>query len=870
MDINYHRNQSMDSEQVHHLLTIEDPSFVREIQLDAATYSIGRHSSNDIVLSCQKTSRNHATLLRRTDVKTNQCSYWVLDGDLQGNRSRNGIYVNGKKSLVHELQSGDVVQFSGDASIRYRSTSAMQNTAQLESASSSPTSALSKPIVRDTFVNKETVVTPEQKSFNNYRSPKALDDSPSPASSSASLAESSPQPIIEIDLYGNISYINSVGVINFKELYQQKLKHPLLENLIAQYHQGHDRVVEREVTVGDKTFRQLAYYLPDRKVIRNYLTDITQQKALENELRQTKHLYDTVTGQIAEGIIIVGSATKQIIEVNFTCSQLLGYSNAELLQMNIYELVSESEKFAPALRTVIADQKGLEGEYLLRHKENYKLKTTIRLDSIGFGSTEKICLIIRDSEPNASIKTQQRSANFYRKELFHQQLLTAIANAKRSQKLLAVMLCQINFLPDLQATLGTEQSDKLLLALEKRLSSCLREGDSIVRWQEDRFALLMPQVSDVEEITKIGQRINQATDYSFTLGETQATIKSTMGIAVYPQDGNDLELLLTSAATALERAKHQGNSYQFYDNAMNSQALVALELEGLLQQALDREEFQLYYQPQIDVRNGKIEAVAALLRWYHPELGLVAPGNFIKLAEKTNLIVPIGEWAIYAACKQHQEWQGQLPSSKIIVSLSSIQFQQPNLPQKIAEILSETELDVSLLELEISAATLIENSDRSKHTLDRLKALGVSIAVDGFATGFSALEYLKQFTLDTLKIDRSLVQQLTNSPQDLAIVSALIELGKGFNLRLVAEGVETQEQVELLRSLNCHYMQGFWFGRPLAAEEAKKLLQLDNSEEATMTKSETTEIVTVDENRELDLDNSNGDRQQLDSQTNNS
>ena len=866
--MNYHQNQSMDSEQVHHLLTIEDPSFVREIQLDAATYSIGRHSSNDIVLSCQKTSRNHATLLRRTDVKTNQCSYWVLDGDLQGNRSRNGIYVNGKKSLVHELQSGDVVQFSGDASIKYRTTSvSLQNTPRLKSDNSPLTEASSKLIVRDTLVNRETVVTPEHKNINNYRSPKALNRS-SAASSSVSLAESNPQPIIEIDLYGNISYINSAGVINFKELHQQKLNHPLLENLIAQYHQGHDRVVEREVTVGNKTFRQLAYYLPERKVIRNYLTDITQQKALENELRQAKHLYDTVTQHIAEGIIVVSSATKQIIEANFTCSQLLGYSNTELLQMNIYELVSESEKFAPALRRVIADKTGLTGEYLLRHKDNYKLKTTIKLDSIGFSSTEKICLIIRDSEPNASTeKARKRSANLYKKELFHQQLLTAIANANRSQKLLAVMLCQLNFLPDLRATLGTEQSDKLLFALENRLSSCLREGDSVVWWQEDRFAFLMPQVGDVEEITKIAQRIKQATDYSFTLGETQARINSTIGIAVYPQDSNDPEILLTSAATALERAKHHGNSYQFYDNAMNSQALVALELEGLLQQALDREEFQLYYQPQIDVRNGKIEAVAALLRWYHPELGgLVAPGNFIKLAEKTNLIVPIGEWAIYAACKQHQEWQNQeLPSSKIIVSLSSIQFQQPNLPQKVAKILSETELDASLLELEISAATLMENRDRSKHTLARLKALGVSIAVDGFASGFSALEYLKQFALDTLKIDRSLVQQLTNSSQDLAIVSALIELGRGFNLRLVAEGVETQEQVELLRSLNCHYMQGFWFSHPLAAEEASKLLQLDRlEEEATTTKSKTPEVA-IDENRESLLNNSNSDRQKLDS-----
>ena len=823
----------MDSERVHHLLTIEDPSFVREIQLDAATYSIGRHSSNDIVLSCQKTSRNHATLLRRTDVKTNQCSYWVLDGDLQGNRSRNGIYVNGKKSLVHELQPGDVVQFSGDASVRYRTAAVPLEDNLVEPNNSSLTQASDKAIASETFINKETIVTPpEPKNVNNYRHNKSSDIAS--ASTPGSLAESCPQPIIEIDLYGNISYINSAGVISFPDLHQQKLNHPLLENLIAQYHQGDDNVVDREVAASDKIFRQIAFYLPEKKVIRNYLTDITQQKELENKLRQEKHLYYTITRQITEGVMIIDSATKQIIEANCSSSKLLGYSNAELLQMNIYELVSESEKFAPALRTVITDKKGFEGEYLLRHQDNHQLKTVIKLESVDFASNEKICLIIHNSEPiSATELERQRSANLYKKELFNQQLLTAIANAKRSQKLLAIMFCQLNFLPDLHATIGAEQSENLLLALEKRLSSCLRAGDSVVRWQEDRFALLLPQVRDVEEITKIVRRIAQSTDYSFTLGEIQATIKSMTGIAVYPQDGSEPEILLASANTALERANHHGNSYQFYNDAMNSQALVALELEELLQQALDKEELQLYYQPQINVHNGKIEAIEALLRWYHPEMGLVAPENFIRLAEKTKLIVPIGEWTIYTACKQYQEWHQDLPSSKITVSLSLIQFQQPNLPQKVAEILAETKLNPSLLELEISAATLIDNVDRSQHTINRLKALGVGIAVDGFATGFSALEYFKQIPLDTLKIDPYLIQQLTDSPQDLAIVSALIELGKGFNLRLVAEGVETEQQVELLRSLDCYQMQGFWFGRPLAAEEARKLLQIDSPESAS-------------------------------------
>lgn len=848
MDTNYNQQQNMDSEQVNHILTIEDPSFVRDIQLDAATYSIGRHSSNDIVLSCQKTSRNHATLLRRTDAKTNQCSYWIIDGDLQGNRSRNGIYINGKKGLVHELQSGDVVHFSGDASVKYKTTSApLENRLQpddrliLAPASDNADEPHSS-------IDKETIVTPELKS--NYQTNKYSDIA------QAALAESSPQPIIEIDLYGNITYINSAGIIDFKDIHHQKLNHPLLENLIALYNQGHDNVICREITVADKIFRQTAHYLPEQKVIRNYLTDITLQKALEKELQQTKFLYDTVTRQIAEGIILIESATKQVVEANITCADLLGYSHTELLQMNIYELVGESEKFAPALRRTIAEKNGFEGEYLLRQKNGNTFQTQVQMNLIGFGSTEKVCFIIRNSIPNIATNTsQERASNLYKRELFNQQLLTAIANAKRSQKLLAVMFCKIDFLSDLNIVIGAEQSNQLLLTLEKRLSSCLRAGDSVIRWQQDKFALLMTQVSDLEEIIKIAQRIESSLKRSFTLGDTQATIQNAMGIAVYPQDGTDPEILLASANTALERACQHDRSYQFYDEAMNSQALVALELEDLLQQALNKEEFQLYYQPRINLHTGKIEAIEALLRWEHPELGLVAPGNFIRLAEKTQSIVPIGEWTIFNACQQNKAWQTQeSPSFKVIVSLSLVQFQQPNLPLKIAEILAETGLEPQLLELEISAATLIDNIDHSRHVINQLKTLGVKIAVDGFTSGFSALEYLKQISLDTLKIDRSLVQQLTDSPQDVAIVATLIELGKGFNLEMVAEGVETQEQVELLQGLNCHHMQGFWFGRPLAADEASKLLQLSDSEEAMANTLETPEVVEINQEREPDLD----------------
>jgi diguanylate cyclase (GGDEF)-like protein/PAS domain S-box-containing protein len=843
MDTNYSQNRIMDSlDKVHHVLITEEATSNKEIILNATTYSIGRHSSNDIVLSCQKTSRHHATLLRRTDAKTNQYSYWILDGDLQGNRSRNGIYVNGKKTLVHELKHGDVVQFSTDALAKYKITSIASSLESQPSNWSSVNQDIKQSVANNDSLEKE-IVQPDREG-----------DIKEPARQN-SFAELSPQSIIETDLYGNIVYINSAGIINFKDLYHRKLNHPLLENLIAQYHQG-DNIIVRDIQFENKLYQQTAYYLPEKKVIRSYVTDISQYRAYNKQLHQNHALYQKITQQINEGIIVIESATKQIIEANAACSDLLGYSNEQLLQMNIYEVVGELEKFAIILRKIIAEKNSFWGECIFRSREDNLIDASVKIDLSGTEPNEKIYIIIHNlATRKHPLKTEQNSStDRSNRKIFNQQLSTAIANAKRNQKLLAVMFCQLNLLPDIRNSIGAEQSDRLLTTLGERLNACLRSGDPAIRWQEDKFALLLPQVNDLEEVVKINQRIRQSIQQSYTLGKNQITIDCKTGITIYPQDGTDVEILLANANTALERAVKMKDSYQFYDEAMNSQALVALELENLLEQALQREEFELYYQPQIDVNNGNINSVEALIRWQHPELGLVAPGNFIRTAEKTKLIVPIGDWTIRVASMQNQEWQAQgLTLSKVTISLSLVQFQQPNLAQKIDKILSETGLDASFLELEIGAVSLMDNIAYSRHTLEQLKSIGVKIAVDGFTWGFSAVEYLRYFALDTLKIDRHLVDRLSNSPQDLAIVTALIELGKGFGLRIVAEGVENQEQVDLLRSLGCNLMQGFWFGRPLAAKEAGKLLQLDNVEEADNSQDESQTIEQV----QAAVDNSN-------------
>ena len=818
----------MDSlDRLHHVLVVEDPSFIREINLDAATYSLGRHSSNDIVLSCQKTSRNHATLLRRTDLKTNKCSYWILDGDLQGNRSRNGIYINGKKSLVHELKTGDTIQFSGDAKATYKATSEIP---VLSSKDARVNANLTNSLE---LVNKETIVSQPQ--INSAGSNTvSLESSPL----QTSLAELSPQPIIEIDLYGNITYINSAGIIHFKDIHHQKLNHPLLENLIPQYHRGDNSIINREVTVGSKVFMQTAHYLPEKRVIRNYVVDITKQKQLEAKVEQKVDVYEKIIDRIQEGIIIAEAATKQIIQVNAATSNLLGYTAIELLQMNIYELTYEANKFATVLQRSIAEQNSFVGDFSLQHQNSQVINVRVTLDSIGSDGSEKICLIIHHGHDVNSIQseTASLSVNMSQRDIFDRQIITAIANANRSEKLLAIMFCQLDSFTDIQAVVASDKLEQFLTTMKQRLNSCLRAGDTVIHWQENKFAILLPQISGIEEVAKINQRIQQLIEQSFQIGDLQIATKIYSGVAIYPQDGDDGEILLASASTALERARKANSSYQFYDEAMNSQVLVALELENLLQEALERQQFELYYQPQINIATGQLEAVEALLRWQHPELGLVTPNNFIKSAEQSKLIVPIGEWSILTACKQNKAWQSQgLPSAKVTVSLSSVQFQQPNLTQTIAEILAETALDPRLLELEISAFSLMENIEHTRHLLDQLKSLGVSIAVDSFTAGFSALEYLKQFPLDTLKIDRSLIRNLSDNTQDLAVISALIELGQGFEMRVVAEGVENQEQVDLLRQLECEQMQGFWFGRPLAADEASKLLQLNHPEDLSIT-----------------------------------
>ena len=410
--------------------------------------------------------------------------------------------------------------------------------------------------------------------------------------------------------------------------------------------------------------------------------------------------------------------------------------------------------------------------------------------------------------------------------LFNENLSTALANVSQREGKVAVMFLDLDRFKTINDTLGHTFGDQLLQLVADRLTECLWQHDTIARWGGDEFTILIPEIYTEEDASRIAQRILKFLKQPFHIEGHQLYISSSIGIAVYPDDGEDAQTLLRNADVALYRAKEKGrNNYQFYAAAMSCHASELLVLENHLHKALEKGEFLVYYQPQIDTSTGKICQMEALVRWQHPELGLISPAKFIPLAEETGLILQIGEWVLRKACTQNKAWQNAgLPPISVAVNLSARQFQQPNLAAMVARVLQETGLDPGYLELEITESVAMQNVDFSREMLSDLHQMGVSLAMDDFGTGYSSLSYLKKFPLDKLKIDKSFVLELAEDSNDAAIIAAIAALAKVLNLKMVAEGVETETQKNFLESLECEYMQGYLFSPPLSGEKATELL----------------------------------------------
>ena len=413
------------------------------------------------------------------------------------------------------------------------------------------------------------------------------------------------------------------------------------------------------------------------------------------------------------------------------------------------------------------------------------------------------------------------------RNLLHDRLRQAIAYASRYGHpvwLVFVDLDQFKFVND---TLGHRAGDLLLQEVAERLLGAVRETDTVARLGGDEFVLVLAERPDGALSTTVVQRIMEAVAQPITIEQHEFFLTSSVGVAVYPGDGTEPDALLKHADIAMYRAKETGrNNCQFYTPLMNERALERLRLEGALRSAIEHDEFVLHYQPQVDLGTGRIVGMEALLRWQHPEMGMVPPGRFIALAEETGLIVPIGAWVVQTACRQNKAWQrAGLGTLRMSVNLSARQFAQHDLVASIAAVLQETGLDPGCFEVELTESLVMTDVERAIETLDSLHQLGVYLSIDDFGTGYSSLSYLKRFPIDILKIDQSFVRDISVDPDDAAIVVSIISLAHSLRMGVIAEGVETIEQLTFLQRHGCDQMQGYYFSRPVPADAFEQLLR---------------------------------------------
>src|SRR5215204_4808784 len=416
--------------------------------------------------------------------------------------------------------------------------------------------------------------------------------------------------------------------------------------------------------------------------------------------------------------------------------------------------------------------------------------------------------------------------------LFEDRLTQAVAIAKANDQTLGVLFISLDQFKKVNDSLGHGPGDTLLREFAERLKSCINKSDTVARFGSDEFALLRTGIDGAKDMIETIGSLSQVLKFSFDLSGHELFATASVGVSLFPLDGDDTHTLLKNAGAALYKAKKSGGAnYQFYTADMHELASRRLALETSLRRAIQNEEFLLHYQPRVSVDSLEITGVEALVRWQHPQFGLVSPSEFIPLAEHTGLIVPIGEWVLRTACLQGRRWRDQgFAPIQIGVNISARQFHDQDLTQTVIRILEETGWSPKYLELELTESSIMQNAEFAAGMLTRLKNMGINISIDDFGTGFSSLGSLKRLPIDALKIDQSFVREATTDPDDAALVMAIITLAHNLRLRVVAEGVETEDQLRFLQLLRCDEIQGYFFSKPLPAD---KLVSLFDSSSGT-------------------------------------
>ncbi len=426
-----------------------------------------------------------------------------------------------------------------------------------------------------------------------------------------------------------------------------------------------------------------------------------------------------------------------------------------------------------------------------------------------------------DSKPLSKLAHYDDLTLLPNRILFNEILNKGISQAKRHNKILAILVIDIDFLKESHVALGKEVLDKVIKDTSQRLTASLRTEDILARLEGDQFIVLLNDIAKAKFASSVAEKLLHAFADPIKADSQEFFIKPSIGISVYPNDGHSLEDLLKNADAALFKAKQAGgNIYQFYGKEIESEAREYIQLETSLRKAIKNNELALYYQPKTHLKNGNITGVEALMRWEHPELGIIQPGKFIPIAEDSGMIMEIGEWALRTACRDNKHWQDEgYEHFTVAVNISAKQFYHPEITQVIEKVLKETGLNPQYLELELPESTVMDNIESATNILRELKSTGIQLSIDHFGIGNTSISHLKQFPVSTVKIDKSFIKGVPNNPDDVAITNALIGLVHNLGLEAVAEGVETGEQVQYLVSQHCDIVQGYFLSLPLPADK---------------------------------------------------
>jgi len=560
--------------------------------------------------------------------------------------------------------------------------------------------------------------------------------------------------------------------------------------------------------------------------------DVSERKQIEEKLRLASAVFETT----AEAIMVLDPSFR-ITTVNPAFTAITGYSAQEVLgrpprflsgerQQNLHESIWES------IRKI--GRWDHEQWSLRKNGEEYAERISITAVTDMLNRIVQYIVVFSDITQRKLDEERIRyQANYDaltglpNRALFMDRLTQALNQAGRSDQRLGLMFIDLDGFKLVNDTLGHDKGDELLVEASKRLLTCVRQGDTVARLGGDEFTIIMPNLGDVRNAPVVAQRIIDALEQPFLLRTHEAFVSGSIGIATFPDDAGDAATLLRNADAAMYRAKEQGKAnYQFFTAELNAQVSERMIIKNGLTKAMERNEFMLYYQPKCDLVTGRMVGVEALLRWRSADMGMVSPVKFIPVMEETGLIGQVGEWAIETACLQHREWRNAgFPYMRVAVNLSVRQLRQNNLDEVVANILQRTGIDASGLELEITESMIMKDTENAIALLQRLRGMGIHLAMDDFGTGYSSLSYLKRFPLNTIKIDRSFVNDIATDPDDLEIIRTIIQMGHSLRRRIVAEGVETEEQRKLLRKLKCDEMQGYLVSPPVPASEIDRMLE---------------------------------------------